>query len=357
MAGLEDRDSKQRLLLLEMKVDILIVNYNGRKFLAECIDSLRSQVLRPERVVVVENASTDESLEFLKARYPEVVVLAQERNLGFAEGNNRGIDWIFANGNPDAVALLNNDTKVDSNWLASLARALDSDAGLGAVASRMVYASDPDRINNAGDMPLWDGTGVARGRHQPAACFGEDAEVFGACAGAALYRARALKEAAMEGAVFDPDYFAYNEDVDLSWRLQKRGWRCRFAADAIVHHHHSGTIGRFSTWILFQGERNRCWTLLKNFSWWAIVASPVYTVARYLTMLSGSGENGHGTAANYRAKFSILAIAGVLIRAWLAAVAGAPRMLVKRWRHGLGWSFGDQQKIMRELGAELTSLK
>ena len=336
-----------------MKVVILIVNYNGEKYLVDCLDSLLAQTPRPERIVVVENGSTDGSRELLHKSYPQVVMLEQAENLGFAEGNNAGIDWIRDHLHPDAIALTNNDTRAGPGWLAALVAALESDPRIGSAASRMVYASDPGRVNDAGDMPLWDGTGVARGRHEPAERFEGDAEVFGACAGAAIYRVRALEEAAIAGKVFDPDYFAYNEDVDLSWRLQKHGWRCRYAAAARILHHHSGTSGRFSTWVLFHGERNRCWTLIKNFSWWIILISPFYTLARYLTVLAGPEDGPHGTAVNYRSRFSMLSILGTMSKAWLAALAGAPRMLAQRWKHGLGWPLAAQRKILRELGAKL----
>ncbi len=336
-----------------MKVAILIINYNGEKYLADCLNSLLAQTLKPECIVVVENGSADGSRELLSRRYPQVVALEQATNLGFAEGNNAGIDWIRQNIHPDAIALVNNDTRAEPGWLAALVGVLEADASLGSAASRMVYASDPGRVNDAGDMPLWDGTGVARGRHEPSEHFDRDAEVFGACAGAAIYRALALEEAAIAGKVFDPDYFAYNEDVDLSWRLQRHGWRCRYAAAAKILHHHSGTSGRFSTWVLFHGERNRCWTLLKNFSWWIILISPLYTLARYWTVLAGPENGPHGTAANYRVRFSMVSIFGTLLKAWLAALAGAPRMLVHRWKYGLGWPLSAQRKILRELGARL----
>lgn len=340
-----------------MKTAVLIVNFNGKQYLAECLDSLLAQTKRPDTIVVVENGSTDGSLEFLRERYPQVTVLNQELNLGFAEGNNVGIKWLRSTAAPDAVALVNNDTKAEPGWLAALVAALESDAQLGSAASRMLYASDPGRINNAGDMPLRDGTGVARGRHLATNDFGEDAEVFGACAGAAIYRMKALEDAAMDGDFFDPDYFAYNEDVDLSWRLRKRGWKCRYVADARILHHHSATSGRYSTWILFHGERNRCWTLIKNFSWWIILVSPFYTMARYCMIMMGPGGGEHGTAANYRKRFSIFAILGTLIEAWMSALASAPRMLAKRWQFGLGWQLEDQQKILRELGAKLNRIR
>jgi len=333
-----------------MKIAVLVVNYNGKKFLADCLDSLLGQTLRPERIVVVENGSSDGSLEFLKENYPQVTLIEERENLGFAGGNNAGLEWIRRNSSPDAVALVNNDTKADPGWLEALAAALESDPSLGSAASKMVYASDPDRTNDAGDMPLWDGRALARGRDQPAAWFGEDAEVFGPCAGAALYRARALEDVAVDGCVFDPDFFAYNEDVDLAWRLRKHRWGCRYVAGARILHHHSGTVGRFSSWVLFHGERNRCWTLIKNYSWWLIVASPVYTLIRFVLILVLPSHPTYGAAANYRARYSLFLVMWVILKAWGAALIGAPRMVAKRWKNRLGWPLAEQIRILRRLG-------
>jgi hypothetical protein len=109
--------------------------------------------------------------------------------------------------------------------------------------------------------------------------------------------------------------------------------------------------------VLFHGERNRCWTLLKNFSWWIILISPLYTLARYLAVLFGPAEGGSGTAAGYRARASWVAIGFTLLKAWLAALAGMPGMLAKRRKHGLGWPLAAQRRVFRESGGRLGSTR
>ncbi|MBV9464120.1 MAG: glycosyltransferase family 2 protein, partial [Verrucomicrobiae bacterium] len=241
---------------------ILIVNWNGRKFLEECFAALRAQTLAPDRILLVDNGSTDGSVDWMKENAPTVEVLALGRNTGFAEGNNIGLRKLFENP-PTYVALLNNDTRAEPQWLEALVSELEKDASLGSAASCMVYHSKPEEVNNAGDQPLWDGAGIARGRHRPDEEFAIPAEVFGPCGGAALYRLEALRQCALGDDYFDSGYFAYNEDVDLSWRLRRRGWKCLYVAGARVLHHHGGSSGRFSPFVLYHGERNRCWTLLK----------------------------------------------------------------------------------------------
>ena len=338
-----------------MKVVILILNFNGRDHLDGCLESLAAQSLAPDKIAVFDNGSNDGSINLVREKYPQVALLAHEKNLGFAEGNNRGISWIRENLNSEFIVLLNNDTKPEVDWLARLVEALGADSSLGSASSCMLYASDGGPINNAGDMPLWDGAGIARGRYQASEAFCADAEVFGACAGAAIYRSKALDEVAMDGRVFDPRYFAYNEDVDLSWRLRKRGWGCRYGAGARVVHHHAATGGRYSLWVLFHGERNRCWTLLKNFSWWLILVSPLYTLCRFVAVAAGLGKRGSGggTAAGYRARSSIASIVWTILKAWASALLGAPCMLSKRWKYRLGWSFRRQTDVFKRFGAKL----
>lgn len=330
-----------------MKIAVLMVNYNGKKFIPDCLDSLARQTLKPECIVAVDNGSSDGSLEMLREYRGEVTLLEQGKNLGFAEGNNVGWRWIRQNLKVDAIALVNNDTRADPGWLAAMAGALSANPELGSVASCMLLMSDPKRMNDAGDMPLWDGRAVARGRDLPADRYEEDADVFGPCAGAALYRTEALESVAMDECIFDPEFFAYNEDVDLAWRLRRRGWGCRYVASAKILHHHSGTAGRFSTWVLFHGERNRCWTLFRNYSWVLILISPAYTLARLVFALT---EGRDGPAVSYRARYSIWQVGWVILTAWGAAILGWPRMLARRWKFGLGWSLAQQWKALRKWG-------
>ena len=147
-----------------MKVVILILNFNGRNHLDGCLESLAAQSLAPDKIAVFDNGSNDGSINLVREKYPQVALLAHEKNLGFAEGNNRGISWIRENLNSEYIVLLNNDTKPEVDWLARLVEALGADPSLGSAASCMLYASDGGPINNAGDMPLWDGAGIARGR-------------------------------------------------------------------------------------------------------------------------------------------------------------------------------------------------
>jgi hypothetical protein len=237
------------------RVAIVIVTWNGRAHLERCLDALAVQTFRYFEVVVVDNASSDGTVEMLDARYPDVRLLRNEANLGFAPANNIGIRATTA----PYVVTLNNDTIPDPGWLAALVDAADADPSVGSVASKMVFAHDPATINSCGialdpagiAWDLWGG--------RPSRLVDRPREVFGPCAGAALYRRAMLDDVGL----FDDDFFAYSEDVDLAWRARLRGWRCVLAPTAVVQHAHSGTLGEGSPIKRFLLARNKVWVVTK----------------------------------------------------------------------------------------------
>jgi GT2 family glycosyltransferase len=210
------------------KVSVVIPNWNGRHWLPACLEALSRQDLAPAEVIVVDNGSEDESLAYLRAEHPQVQVLALGRNTGFAHAANRGIE---ASTQP-LVALINTDVVLAPDWLARLASALSANPGLAAAACKMLSLEDPTRVYDAGDVLRRDGACEQRGRFGPDdGRWDEPGEVFGACAGAALYR----RAAVLELGGFDERYFAYLEDVDLALRLRLAGWRCHYEPAVALH--------------------------------------------------------------------------------------------------------------------------
>ena len=202
-------------------VSVVIPNWNGRDWLGPCLAALGDQELAPAEVIVVDNGSHDGSLEYLRDAHPEVVTVALGANTGFAHAANVGL----GRSSGEFVALVNADVELAPDWLARVAGALDRDPGAAAVACKMVSLSDPSLIYDAGDILRRDGVCEQRGRFtRDDGRFDTPGEVFGACAGAALYRRSALES--LGG--FDERYFAYLEDVDLALRLRLAGWRCRY---------------------------------------------------------------------------------------------------------------------------------
>ena len=247
-------------------VDLIIVNWNGRQHLERCLPALAAQRLSPTQILVADNGSSDGSQAWLREAWPQVRLLELEANLGFAEANNRAIRASHA----PWVALLNNDTLPEPGWLEALLLAAQQQPRVGSVASCMLFLEDPGMVQSAG-IAL-DPTGIAWDRlgGAPADRAAEPGRVFGASAGAALYRRAALEDVAepdAEGrpAIFDPDFFMYLEDVDLAWRLRLRAWEAVYAPEARVLHQGSASSGEGSPFKNRLLARNKVWTLVKDY--------------------------------------------------------------------------------------------
>jgi GT2 family glycosyltransferase len=209
-------------------VTLIIPNWNGRRWLPACLAAIADQTLAPAEVIVVDNGSDDGSREYLNAEHPEVRVIQLGRNTGFAHAANRGIVAATC----PFVALLNTDVVLGRNWVERSVHALSAGERTAAVATKMLQLDDPEEVYDAGDILRRDGACEQRGR------FGRDdgrydqaGEIFGACAGAALYR----RDAVLAVGGFDERFFAYLEDVDLALALRLAGWRCRYEPTVALH--------------------------------------------------------------------------------------------------------------------------
>jgi len=193
-----------------VRIAAIVPNWNGERWLAGCLGSLAAQERVPDEVIVVDNGSTDASLALLRADWPEARVIELGQNTGFSVAANRGVREASGAG---AVALVNTDVELAPDWLGRMEAALESSPRSAAVACKMVDLADPGRLDDAGDVLRRDGVCEQRGRfRRDDGAFDEPGEVFGACAGAALYRRDAF--CAIGG--FDEHFFSYLEDVDLA---------------------------------------------------------------------------------------------------------------------------------------------
>ena len=240
-----------------MRSAVVIPNRNGARWLNGCLDSVAAQTRRPDELVVVDGASSDDSLR-IAAQHPAAPRVVQlGANLGFGAAANRGIAAVGA----DAVALVNTDVVLDPDWLERALAALAEDPSAAAVATKMVALDDAGRIDDTGDFLGRDGLAVQRGKfRRDNGRWDVPGEVWGACAGAALYRRGAVT--GVGG--FDERFFMYLEDVDLALRLRLAGWRCRY--EPVVARHASGgssdQLARpVSTWV----ARNRLLLVAKSF--------------------------------------------------------------------------------------------
>jgi GT2 family glycosyltransferase len=205
---------------------------------------------------MVDNASKDGSLEIVQKNYPEVKILAQSENVGFSAANNIAIKSI----NTEFVALLNNDAVPHPDWLQNLMDSLEKHPEAGFCASKMLFYDNSRVIDRAGDIYTTAATALLRGRGAPSQEFDSQERVFGACAGAALYRTKMLDDTGL----FDEDFFLVYEDVDLSFRAQLRGYQCIYVPDAVVYHQAGSSIGDDSPISVYYSHRNLEWVYIQN---------------------------------------------------------------------------------------------
>ncbi len=238
------------------KISVIIVNWNGKKSLSECLDGLREQTYKRFSVILVDNGSNDGSVDFVNRHYPEVKTIALPKNVGFATANNIALKTVQT----EYVALLNNDAVAHPLWLKHLVEALESYPEVGFAASKMLFYDNPKIIDRAGDAYTRAGAGFLRGRAESASKYNKQKWIFGACAGAALYRTLMLKDIGL----FDEDFFLLYEDVDLSFRAQLKGYKCLYVPEAIVYHKASSSIVYDSPISVYYSHRNLEWVYIKN---------------------------------------------------------------------------------------------
>jgi GT2 family glycosyltransferase len=238
-------------------VSIIIPTYNGLRFLPTCFDALRGQTYPAEKreIILVDDASTDETVPFVREHYPEVQILSLPKNVGLAKGCNAGA----GRANGEILVMLNNDTEAEPGWLAGLVAAADANPDAGSIASKMLLFDRRDTLHNAGDLMGSDGIPRNRGVWQrDMGQFDASPEIFSGCGGGVAYRRVAWQQA--RG--FDERLFMYLEDVDLGWRLQLLGWRAVFAPAARLYHQLSATGGGVLS--SYYTGRNTIWVIAKD---------------------------------------------------------------------------------------------
>jgi GT2 family glycosyltransferase len=266
-----------------VRVAVVVPNWNGRRWLPALLGSLDEQTLAPDEVIVVDNGSTDGSLGWLSRWRPDVRVIALGRNTGFAAAVNRGIR--AAGPRIDALALVNTDVELAPDWVERCVARLSAEPGAAAVATKMVLMGEQGLVDDAGDVLRRDGVAEQRGHRRPDdGRFDVPGEVFGACAGAALYR----RSAVVGAGGFDERFFAYLEDVDLALRLRLLGWRCLYEPAVALHARH-GSSGGDAVPIDALVARNTLLLVAKAFPlrWLGLV---LYRQASWLAAAARSGS-------------------------------------------------------------------
>jgi GT2 family glycosyltransferase len=261
---------------------IVIPNWNGEEHLGTCLGSIANQTLRPLETILVDNGSTDGSIGLVRASYPWATVVSLPENIGFAHAVNRGI----ALSTGEYVATLNNDIELAPDWLEVMMGALTSDPGAGSVTCKMMNYFDRALIDAAGDALTPLGAPKTRGHgSRDTGYFRHREYVFGACAGAAVYRKSLFEKVG----TFDEDFVSYYEDIDLAFRAQLAGFKTVYVPEAICYHKRNATGNRIAHYPLRMQGRNYVSFILKNLPLSLLaVRIPFMVASRFLWLMNAA---------------------------------------------------------------------
>jgi len=213
-------------------VAVCIVTWNSAAWIGECLASVRRQTWKNISIVVVDNASADDTVWRIGRAGADVRLIRNERNLGFAAGQNLAISAVDA----DYYLVLNPDVWLAPDYVELLVKRMEEQPEIGSAAGCLVRADGSGILDSAGLAMSWTRRAVDRGAGQPPEKFGEPGEVFGVSGAAAMYARRMIRDVSVDGEFFDEDFFAYKEDVDVAWRARLLGWTAWYEPRARALH-------------------------------------------------------------------------------------------------------------------------
>ena len=337
-----------------MKASVIVLNWNGKHLLGECLDTLLAQSYKDFEIILVDNGSTDDSVTFIQNNYADkVTLIVLKENQGFAGGNNVGI----ARAKGEYIILLNNDTSVDPHWMEELIRVATQDENIGSCASKIVNYYAHDEFDTLGHLMYADGLNRGRGKFEKdTGQYNLLEEVFFASGCAALFKKKMLDEIGL----FDEDFFAYGDDTDIGLRSRLAGWKCMYVPTALVYHKSSASSAPYSPWKIYLVERNRILILFKYFPWRYVLLSPFYTAVRFsYNFLSIFMKRG--ATHRFIQKSPFWALVFAVIKAYSVSIIMIPGVLLKRYklRNIKKISTGDFIKLLKKykLSAQELTLK
>ncbi|MBT5470067.1 MAG: glycosyltransferase family 2 protein [Nitrospina sp.] len=278
-----------------LSIAVVVVNWNAGDYLKKCLQSLKSQTLPPTQVLIVDNASTDGSIQRVEEEFREYEIIKLEENTGFAFANNLAVKKAE---NCEWIAFLNPDAFAAPDWLEKLAEAAEKFPEFTSFGSHMLrYGSDC--VDGTGDIYHVCGSAWRRDHGIPSSKIGREMEeIFSPCAAASFIRADVFSDAGG----FDENFFAYFEDVDLGFRLQLKGYGCLYVPNAVVEHVGSATTSRFSDFSIYHGQRNLVWSYIRNMPrfWYYLPQHILFNLAAVI-WFSLKGKSGPVLKAKWHA--------------------------------------------------------
>jgi GT2 family glycosyltransferase len=255
-------------------VTIIIPNYNGKHFMEPCLEALENQTYKDFEIMVVDNASSDGSNEYIEENYPDIKLIKLDKNYGFSKAVNVGIKASKS----EFVILLNNDTEVHKDYVLELVDAISKNNKIFSVACKMIQYYHRDKIDNAGDLYTVIGWAARRGLGRSSDKFNIPCRCFSCSAGSSIYRREVFDEIGF----FDESHFAYLEDVDIGYRARIYGYENRYEPNAICYHVGSGTSGsEYNEFKIKLSSRNNIYLNYKNMP-------PIQFAINFLPILAGN---------------------------------------------------------------------
>lgn len=306
----------------DARVTVVIPTLLGGESLRRCVAALGAQTFGDFETVIVDNSAEDVTADLAGAR--NVRVIQNATNVGYGAAINQVAEASQAK----FIAALNDDAYPAPKWLEALIAACDADQHVGMCASQIRLASEPDRLDSAGLSIYGDGTTKQRGHRYGAGNYLESEEVLLPSGCAALFHREMLRDVGG----FDEDYFLYAEESDLGLRARLRGWKCIYVSGAVVDHDYSASAGRASRMKAFYVERNRLYTVIKNFPLFLWPVVPLYSLWRYARHAVAIVQ-GHGLASEFPDRGGgAWQLGMVVLSAHVAALRAMPALLQKRRR-------------------------
>jgi GT2 family glycosyltransferase len=317
---------------------VVIANWNGKKHLKDCFDSLGIQTEQNFKIYFVDNGSEDDSVSFVEENWKKNIfrdrleIIRFEKNTGFAKGYNTGIKKAFEDENIRYAIVLNNDTKLEEMCVEKLKNCAKKNSKAGSIQPIVLNFFEKNRIDCAGILLSVDGVATNRGYGEKnRSQYDQESEIFGANGTASLFTREALeKTQAKPGEYFDEDFFAYYEDVDLAWRMRLAGFKSYFCPEAKIFHVHSATAGKISGFKAYYLNRNRFFMIVKNYPFCRLMPilfalSPLrYIFLLYKVIMNKSRKNEELSEQKKSA------VAKEIFRAWGSVIANIPDLLKKR---------------------------
>lgn len=270
----------------DCNVTVIIPNYNNKKLLSNLLDSLK-KIKTSFDIIIVDNSSQDDSVSFLKNNYPEIKLIENKENKGFAYAVNQGIK----ESKTKYVFLLNNDTVVQENILDELLKTMHKDNSIFSVSAKMIQLNNTQLIDDAGDNYNILGWSKKRGNNHNISEYSEDSEIFGACAGAALYKRDIFDVIGL----FDENFESYVEDMDISFRARIYGYKSYYSANSIVYHYGSASTGsKYNPFKIKISARNNIYLIHKNMPNWMKLINFIFILFGVLVKYLFFRRKGYG---------------------------------------------------------------